>query len=65
MKKDQAIEMLGGSIPAAAAAIGVSYQAINQWPDELPRRIEDRVYAALYRMQNTQANPATPAEQGV
>lgn len=49
MKKVRAIELLGGSIPAAASALGVSYQAVNQWPDELPRRIEDRVVAALAR----------------
>lgn len=49
MKKAEAIELLGGSITAAAAAVGVSYQAVNQWPDDLPRRIEDRVLAALAR----------------
>ena len=49
MHKSKAIELLGGSISAAAEAIGVSYQAVNQWPDELPDRIEDRVLAALAR----------------
>ncbi len=49
MQKAKAIELLGGSIGAAAEAIGVSYQAVNQWPEELPRRIEDRVLAYLYR----------------
>lgn len=51
MKKAEAIEQLGGSVASAAKAIGVSYQAVNQWPDELPRRIVDRVQAALWRMQ--------------
>ncbi|QTW20219.1 Cro/CI family transcriptional regulator [Comamonas kerstersii] len=49
MKKAEAIEKLGGSIAAAAKAIGVSYQAVNQWPETLPGRIVDRVQAALYR----------------
>lgn len=49
MYKSKAIELLGGSIAAAAEAIGISYQAVNQWPDELPLRIEDRVMAALAR----------------
>lgn len=45
MLKTQAIELLGGSVPAAAKAIGISYQAVKKWPDELPPRIADRVYA--------------------
>lgn len=51
MQKLKAIELLGGTIPAAAEAIGISYQAVNQWPDELPPRIADRVYAAVARKQ--------------
>lgn len=64
MNKAQAIQQLGGSIPAAAKAIGVSYQAVNQWPDVLPARIVDRVQAALWRMQQATpaAEPATTQE---
>lgn len=54
MKKAEAIEHLGGSVASAAKAIGVTYQAVNQWPDELPRRIVDRVQAALWRMSRQQ-----------
>jgi len=50
MKKADAIKKLGGSISAAAKAIGISYQAVNQWPDELSRAIEDRVIAAEVRL---------------
>ncbi len=57
MNKAQAIQQLGGSIPAAAKAIGVSYQAVNQWPEVLPPRIVDRVQAALWRMQQMQPAP--------
>lgn len=49
MLKSKAIELLGGTTASAAAAIGVTYQAIDKWPDELPARIEDRVLAALAR----------------
>lgn len=49
MDKTKAIELLGGSIASAAQEVGVSYQAIDKWPDVLPRRIEDRVLAALAR----------------
>ncbi|HET8694983.1 MAG TPA: hypothetical protein VFM33_09985 [Aquabacterium sp.] len=40
---------MGGSVAAAAEAIGISYQAVDKWPNELPPRIEDRVQAALWR----------------
>ena len=49
MLKTEAVELLGGSIPSAAAEIGISYQAVVKWPDVLPSRIEDRVLAALAR----------------
>lgn len=49
MHKTKAIELLGGTVTAAAEAIGISYQAVGKWPDELPARIEDRVLAVLAR----------------
>ena len=49
MLKTEAIELLGGSIPSAAAEIGISYQAVVKWPDELPKAIADRVIAACVR----------------
>lgn len=49
MLKTEAIELLGGTPSAAAAAIGVKPQAVSGWPDVLPARIADRVQAALYR----------------
>ena len=69
MNKAEAIQQLGGSIPAAAKAIGVSYQAVNQWPDVLPARIVDRVQAALWRMQKEKSSsqelvqPSTPGQE--
>lgn len=60
MEKQKAIELLGGSVAAVAEAIGISYQAVADWPEVLPDRIADRVQAALYR----QANPAlAPTQQ--
>lgn len=49
MHKKMAIKLLGGTITAAADAVGVSASAVSQWPDELPSRISDRVLAALAR----------------
>lgn len=49
MHKSEAIELLGGSVAKAAEAIGINSQAISQWPEDLPRRLEDRVIAACVR----------------
>jgi DNA-binding transcriptional regulator YdaS (Cro superfamily) len=69
MNKAKALELLGGSVSSAAAAIGISPSAITQWPDELPARIADRVYAAIARkaFPNLEAEhdqaPATIAQE--
>lgn len=49
MDKATAIDVLGGSVTAAAKELGVSYQAFKKAPDPLPRRIADRVLAAVAR----------------
>ena len=49
MQKTQAIELLGGTVASTANAIGISYQAVDKWPDVLPARIADRVLAAVAR----------------
>ena len=69
MLKTDAIEWLGGSITAAASAIGVTYQAVDTWPDVLPQRIVDRVQAAQWRIANgvphpKQATTTEPAQAG-
>ena len=52
MQKTQAIEQLGGNITAAAKAIGISYQAVNKWPEVLSPRVADRVEAAVSRLKS-------------
>lgn len=49
MFKSEAIQLLGGTTAAAAREIGITPQAVGQWPDELPASIRDRVQAALWR----------------
>lgn len=49
MKKSEAIERLGGSITSTAKAVGISYQAVKKWPDQLSQKIADRVIAAEVR----------------
>ncbi|CUI55647.1 Uncharacterised protein [Achromobacter xylosoxidans] len=49
MKKSEATRLLGGTPAAAAQAMGITPQAYSQWPDELPRRLRDRVVAAIAR----------------
>ena len=63
MNKTEAIRLLGGNVSAAAKAIGISYQAVLIWPDPLPRRIADRVQAALWRVsQGIPHPPQHPAK---
>jgi len=50
MKKSRAIDLLGGTVPLTAAAMGISYQAVDKWPDELPDRISDRVLGVYARL---------------
>ena len=50
MKKQEAISRLGGSVREAANAIGISAQAIYDWPEELTDAISDRVIAAQVRL---------------
>ena len=57
MRKAKAIELLGGTTALAAEAVGVTYQAVDKWPDPLPPRIEDRVQAALWRIANGIPHP--------
>lgn len=65
MLKTEAIAMLGGTPTAAAEAIGITPQAVSDWPDVLSSRISDRVYAALARKQlKHQAEPAAAGESG-
>jgi len=56
MDKLKAIEMLGGTVRSAADAIGISYQAVKDWPDVLTARIADRVEAAVARKRIELAN---------
>ena len=50
MKKDRAIELLGGTPKKAAEAMGYrAVQTIYLWPDELPQATTDRVLAAWAR----------------
>ena len=49
MNKELALSFVGGSHVVAAQAIGVTRSAISQWPDPLPKNLEDRVLAAWAR----------------
>ena len=49
MNKSKAIDLLGGTVSSAAKELGVSYQAVDKWPEVLPMRIADRVLGAYAR----------------
>ena len=38
MKKSEAIDLFDGKVTELAAALGVSWQAVSQWPEELSDR---------------------------
>lgn len=59
MKKELAIELLGGTPKKAAAAMGYrSIQAVYLWPDVLPQATADRVRGALSRKAAAHAEEA-------
>jgi len=63
MNKSKAIEMLGGTVAEAAKTLGVSYQAVDKWPDELPQRIADRVLGAHVRKTHPELVECYPVTQ--
>lgn len=64
MRKREAIDLLGGSATAVALAIGITPQAVSQWPDDedLSDAIRDRVQAALWRRQQDRREGAEEAK---
>jgi hypothetical protein len=61
MTKLEALSMLSDSenlqtsIREAADKVGITYQAVAQWPDVLTASIEDRVVAAWFRQNQRKA----------
>ena len=52
MKKQAAIDMLGGTPKKAAEALGYkAVQTVYLWPEDLPRATADRVMGAAARIQ--------------
>lgn len=49
MKKTYALKKLGGNMQNAADELGVSIQAVYQWPDPLTERIKERVTEAVLK----------------
>jgi pyruvate/2-oxoglutarate/acetoin dehydrogenase E1 component len=52
MKKQTAIDLLGGNVATVARVLGCTRAAVYKWPDDrpLPRPIADRVLAARVRL---------------
>lgn len=62
MRKQRAIEILGGTAQSAATCVGVVNAAIRNWPDPLNPVTRDRVLAAVVRMHVAQAMGLTLPE---
>lgn len=48
--KQEAIQIFGGSMRAVGDALGISRQAVYQWPEELPQDTSDRLVGAAIRL---------------
>jgi hypothetical protein len=48
--KQEAIQIFGGSMRAVGDALGISRQAVYQWPEELPQDTSDRLLGAAIRL---------------
>lgn len=66
MKKQTAIELLGGTPKKAAEAMGYrAVQTIYLWPETLPQATADRVAGVVARMAKPRKpNAATEAAHG-
>ena len=62
MKKQTAIDMLGGTPKKAAEALGYkAVQTVYLWPEDLPRATADRVMGAAARIQRRKAREQNKA----
>ena len=50
MKKSDAIQLLGGSQALAAQELGVTRQAVHDWPEVLSEQVADKVTKTLLKM---------------
>ncbi len=60
MTKNEAIKLFGDTPAEAARALGITRQAINNWPDVLTQWMEDRVNGAKQRL-----SPHVPAAMSI
>ena len=49
MTKQDAIRLFGATEADLARALGITRSAVNQWPDELPQHLQDRVNGVALR----------------
>jgi len=63
MQKKNALELFGGRPTDAANALGISRQAVNNWPPQLPQSISDRVIGAAFRIGVERAVIAVTVEE--
>ena len=60
--KQDAIRIFGGTMKAVGDALGISRQAVYQWPEELPQDTSDRLVGAAIRLTDI-ATRATPEDE--
>lgn len=62
MRKQRAIEILGGTPQSAAMSVGIVRAAVHNWPDPLNPVTRDRIIAALVRRHVVEAMGITLQE---
>ena len=62
MRKEIAIAMFGRTQSDAARALGISRQAVSQWPEELRPEQVDRVVGAAVRLGLWRGSRSQPQE---
>jgi len=64
LSKAEAIASLGGTVTAAAEAMGDTVSAVSKWPDPLPKRIAQRVHGVLALQRRKRTKPAPQQAAG-
>ena len=49
MKKTEAINLFGGSVRKAADSLGISTQAVHQWPEDLGQTLISKIITTLMK----------------
>ena len=61
--KQEAIQIFGGTMRAVGDALGITRQAVYQWPEALPQETSDRLLGAAIRLNLLSPNQGQRADE--